>query len=289
MPELKQCFVIAPIGDDDSDIRERSDEILDVVIIPAATACDYAVERVDKISRSGVITHQIIERLVNSDLVIADLTGPNANVFYELAVRHVSRKPFIQLIEKGEVIPFDVRQNRTVYIDRATLRGGLDAKDEIVRQIRSLEQNPDDGDNPIAVSLDLMLFRKSDKPVEKAVADLTEGFLATRDELQKLAQTVSDPSKLLPPHYVQLILQDNKEIQRFLNPQLLMQLMSCLESIGDWPDNEPLDPGLKEFARLTCESLRHIYVRLVHTTPWVRQWMPPSKRPEGGRDEPAPT
>ena len=269
MSEVKQCFVIAPIGADDSDIRKRSDEILDVVITPAATECGYVVERADKISRSGVITHQIIERLVNSDLVIADLTGPNANVFYELAVRHVSRKPFVQLVEKGEAIPFDVRQNRTVDVDRTTLRGGLDAKEEIVRQIRSLEQNPDDGDNPIAVSLDLMLFRTSDKPVERAVADLTEGFLATREEIQKLADTVSDPRKLLPLHYMQRLLSDGKDIERLLNPSFLYEVLSYLQSISLLPDGESPSSDLKIRCMDLSMHLQSVLVRMVPGTPPV--------------------
>jgi len=58
---------------------------------------------------------QVYERLVSADLVIADLSGGNPNVFYELAVRHMTRKPFVQLLIKGEALPFDVAPERTVH------------------------------------------------------------------------------------------------------------------------------------------------------------------------------
>ena len=98
-PKRKTCFVICPIGEEGTDIRERSDEILDEVITPAVTECGYeSPVRADKISIPGIITSQIIQQIIDADLVIADLTKHNANVFYELAVRHCVQKPVILLI-----------------------------------------------------------------------------------------------------------------------------------------------------------------------------------------------
>ena len=63
-------------------------------------------------ANSGLITKAIIEQIITADLVIADLTGNNPNVFYELAIRHSYRKPTIQIV-KGEIdIPFDVANMR---------------------------------------------------------------------------------------------------------------------------------------------------------------------------------
>jgi len=51
------------------------------------------VIRADKISEPGIITTQIIGHIVDAELVIADLTDKNPNVFYELAIRHAIRNP----------------------------------------------------------------------------------------------------------------------------------------------------------------------------------------------------
>lgn len=70
--------------------------------------------RADEIDDEGLITNQIIEHLIEDDLVVADLTGLNPNVFYEVAVRHAARKPIVHLITTGQDIPFDVANMRAV-------------------------------------------------------------------------------------------------------------------------------------------------------------------------------
>ena len=97
--------------------------------------------------RPGIITSQVIEHIVASPFVIADLTFHNPNVFYELAIRHALRKPFVQMIKKGEAIPFDVATARTVYFD-LDLNGAADAADQVARQIESLHKDPADLETP---------------------------------------------------------------------------------------------------------------------------------------------
>ena len=91
MTEKKKCFVITPIGEDGSETRRRADQILRHVIAPAAEACGFETVRADQIAEPGLITTQIIQHIIDDPLVIADLTGSNPNVFYELAVRHAIR------------------------------------------------------------------------------------------------------------------------------------------------------------------------------------------------------
>ena len=112
----KVCFLISPIGKEGSDVRTNADEVMKYIIEPACAAFNYKVIRADKMSNTGLITKAIIEQIISADLVIADLTDNNPNVFYELAIRHSYRKPAIQII-KGEVnIPFDIA-NMRIYND----------------------------------------------------------------------------------------------------------------------------------------------------------------------------
>jgi hypothetical protein len=179
MAKKKICFVIAPIGEEESEVRKRSDQILKHVIEPAVTECGYEAIRADKIEKPGVITSQVIQHVVEDQLVIADLTGHNPNVFYELAIRHALRKPFIQMIQKGEKIPFDVVGTRTIYIDHHNLDSVGEAKEGITGQIKSLEQDASQIETPISISLDLQILRKSDDPEHRSLADI----MATLTEL----------------------------------------------------------------------------------------------------------
>jgi hypothetical protein len=182
----KVCFVIAPIGDSDSETRKRSDQVLRHVIRPAVMVCGYKAIRADEIDKPGLITSQVIQHVVTDPLVVADLTERNPNVFYELALRHAIRKPLVQLIRKGDTIPFDVAGTRTIYVDHRDLDSVEAAKSEIIEQTKALENDPSDIETPISVSLDLQLLRQSEKPEERSLADLVAAVAELRTSLSKV-------------------------------------------------------------------------------------------------------
>ena len=143
MPKEKGVrFIIAPIGPPGSDDRDRSDKVLKYIVTPAAGACGYKTIRADQISSPGIITLQIIQHLRDDPLVIADLTGRNPNVFYELAIRHILGKPILQIIQVGETIPFDISQIRTIEFDHHDLESAERCREELIRQIRSIQNDP---------------------------------------------------------------------------------------------------------------------------------------------------
>jgi len=85
----KRCFVIGPIGERDSDVRAHADNLIKYIVAPVIKECGYGEpERADIMPEPGRITHQIVRRLKGVDLVIADLTFGNPNVYYELSLRH---------------------------------------------------------------------------------------------------------------------------------------------------------------------------------------------------------
>ena len=179
------AFVISPIGDSDSTERKRADQILNHIITPIVSEFGYEAVRSDKISKPGIITSQIINHIINDRLVIADLTGHNPNVFYELAIRHAIKKPVIQMIKKGERIPFDVRQARTIEIDHQDLDSVEEARRELRKQIKAVEKDPKLVNSPISMAVDLQLLNQSGDPYSKVVAEL-------RGDLQTINATVQE-------------------------------------------------------------------------------------------------
>ena len=187
----KACFVIAPIGEPESDTRKRSDQILRHIIRPAVEAKGYTAVRADEISEPGIITSQVIQHVVDDPLVVADLTERNPNVFYELAVRHAIRKPFIQIINKGESIPFDVAATRTVFVDHHDLDNVETAKAEITEQIAALESDSSTLETPISVSLDLQHLRRSENPGERSLADVLSELSGIRSALAEFEERIA--------------------------------------------------------------------------------------------------
>ena len=83
------------------------------------------ITRADRVSTLGRITTDIIKRLLVSDYVVADITYPNANVFYELGLRHASRVGTILIRDKsGPPLPFDLTDLRHI-VYTCTPRSGF--------------------------------------------------------------------------------------------------------------------------------------------------------------------
>ncbi len=196
--KLKTCFVIAPIGDEGSETRRRSDQVLTHVVKPAAKECGYDATRADEISEPGIITSQVIQHLIDDDLVIADLTGRNPNVFYELAVRHTVRKPIVQIIQADEIIPFDVAPSRTIHFDHRDLDSAASCKDELVKQIHSVEKSPTKVDSPISAAIDLKSLRQSENPLEKSNAEIISMLQELRTMVSDVATSTIRRSRIDP-------------------------------------------------------------------------------------------
>ncbi len=72
-------------------------------------------------AESGTITDQMFREIVNADVCVALLTGFNPNVFYELAVAQAAARPLVILIEKGQSLPFDVKDLRCIEYETVSM------------------------------------------------------------------------------------------------------------------------------------------------------------------------
>jgi hypothetical protein len=197
----KTCFVIAPIGDEGSPQRKRSDDVLNYIISLAVQEKGYSAIRADKISKPGMITVDIFHYLLNSDLVVADITDHNPNVFYELAIRHAIRKPVIQMALDGQSIPFDIAQSRTIFY-KIDLEGAFLCKQKIIAQIEAIEADADAFDNPLSAAVTIEALRKSDNPLAQSVTEVLNTLQELRQEMsyiQELRQEMSYIRKRVAP------------------------------------------------------------------------------------------
>lgn len=159
VPEIVDVFIITPIGANGSDIFIKANGLIDSVINPVLNKMGMKGTAAHQIDASGSINNQIIDRIVNDKLVIANLTGLNPNVMYELAIRHAARKPVIMMADKGvtDRLPFDIQDQRTIFYDDS-LAGSVIARAELTKKLNAIdyEEKPD---NPIyaAIKLNTML------------------------------------------------------------------------------------------------------------------------------------
>jgi hypothetical protein len=96
------CFVLMPFAAEFADIYEFG-------IKGACSDVDVYCERVDEQVFFGSMLDRIYNQISRADLIVADMTGKNQNVFYEVGYAHALGKTVILLTQNAEDIPFDLK------------------------------------------------------------------------------------------------------------------------------------------------------------------------------------
>lgn len=137
MSEKKSCFVITPIGDENTAIRRHIDGIIDQAIIPAI-GDEFEIKVSHREYEIGSINDRVIQNVYDSDLVVANLTGLNPNVMFEIAIRYSFGKPAIVIAEKGTKLPFDIVDENTIfYINDPA--GAAELKENIKKFVQKID------------------------------------------------------------------------------------------------------------------------------------------------------
>ena len=175
MEPLKSCFVISPIGIEGSPVREHADDVFDYIIKPATDRTGYKPTRADHESAPGIITERMYDSILGDDLLIGILTGLNPNVFYEIAVAESAARPLILLIERGQELPFDIKDRRVLFYDlkpRPLFDGTyVDSLVKAITELSSLKVEPS------------VPFRPTLRPLGSG--DSTSRFLERAEELPR--------------------------------------------------------------------------------------------------------
>ena len=155
------CFVLMPFGKKPGagSVMIDFDSVYRELIAPAIEQAGLDTLRADEEMTGGIIHKPMFERLVLCEYAVADLTTANANVFYELGVRHAVRPWSTVLIfaEGMGQLPFDVAPLRAIPY-RLTAQG-LPAEVSTVKSLlvkRLLEARKAVTDSPIFQLLDGM-------------------------------------------------------------------------------------------------------------------------------------
>lgn len=104
------AFVLMPFSDEFEDVYKLG-------IQETAKEKDVIAERVDEQIYSESILERIYRQIETADFIIADMTGRNANVFYEVGYAHAKEKICTLITKSADDIPFDLKHHRHIIYD----------------------------------------------------------------------------------------------------------------------------------------------------------------------------
>lgn len=107
---LDTCFVMMPFG-------EWFDRYYAEIYVPAIKEAGFEPVRADELFTTGSVVEQIWEQIEKAKLLLADLSGKNPNVFYELGLAHAAKKPVVFTAGELDDVPFDLRHLRVIIYD----------------------------------------------------------------------------------------------------------------------------------------------------------------------------
>lgn len=134
-PPSETCFVIMPFGG-------WLDDYYTQIYCPAIISAGLNPHRADDLFRPSTIVNDIWAYTKKAKVLLADLTGKNPNVFYELGLAHAIAKPAILIAESMDDIPFDLRALRIILFDKNAPDWGSILKHKIQASLQEVLSAP---------------------------------------------------------------------------------------------------------------------------------------------------
>ncbi|MFC1981320.1 hypothetical protein ACFLVN_03655 [Chloroflexota bacterium] len=225
----RDCFVIMPFSGTASCTEDEWTQVFEQVLKPAVESAglDYVCRR--SMATRGNIVGAIVQDLNDSHVVIADLTDRNANVFYELGVRHAAKDRSILIAQKKEDIPFDLQAYAYHVYGWKTPEDLKALTDKIRQLLADIDSNPTRPDNPVS---DFLKVRRPAEvevaaapvaPVDVPIAQPLAGLGAEGLDVQKLVAALVERSRP----------QDARTIYRLTKTELLPLINNTLKSLNE--------------------------------------------------------
>ena len=183
------CFVLMPFGKKPDDVGNLVDfdAVYRELIAPAIEEAGLEPIRADEELTGGIIHKPMFERLILCEFAVADLTTANANVFYELGVRHATRPwSTVLVFAAGGRLPFDVAPLRAIPYELTS--SGLPADAEAARVAlveRLVEAREAATDSPIFQLVDGLPAPQLDREKTDVFRDQVRYSTAAKERLAR--------------------------------------------------------------------------------------------------------
>lgn len=252
----KRCFVVMGYGvrnDLSSGKQINLDRVYHEIIKPVVVDCGYECIRGDEVLDSGLIDESMYYGILESDLVIADISTLNPNAIYELGVRHgVRRFRTIIMMETGDKFFFDLNHNRTLtYTYHRKIESfnkeSVAVRERLEKIIKAIEQE-EQVDSPLyhfvndlqepKRSAEGSVKGKAKKPIYERIKEATE--LRRKEKYKEAFCLFEKLSKEIPsdPYFIQQMALCTYKAEDPVTIEALEKAYSFLSPISETVDPE---------------------------------------------------
>ena len=175
--DKQTVFFITRIGTPGSAVRERTEDVAKHVLRPVVEERSLRILRADEDPSPGRISERIVRHIDEASVIVADVSGLSANVFYELGIAHSRQKPVIILVDDPMNIPFDTIDQNHIVLGEDGVLGATAAESARERFSAALDIALDPGYQPSSPvsAADLQQSLESiDDPMRRTVLSLKE-------------------------------------------------------------------------------------------------------------------
>ena len=234
MNNKKKCFVIMPVSKTKSCTSDEWAGIFEHMIKPAVTGCKLGFGCEQAKPRTGAFIRDILDGLNRADVVIADLTDKNPNVFYELGIRHTLKNRTILIAQNIKHVPSDLRSYWVVTYKK-DLTGANEFKKKVREILREMQKNPEKPDSPVADFLEvkniyISSYEKSAnlRKLDAFLSEISFNINEIKNTAKQLAQSLP-PTSRLQNTCIKLILST-----RYINitADVLNDISLCARMVG---------------------------------------------------------
>ncbi|WIV25632.1 hypothetical protein QN085_08570 [Pseudomonas sp. M2(2023)] len=188
----KTCFVMMPIADMDGYDPGHFRRVYEYLIKPACVAAGYTAQRADFVAASNYIIIDILKKIIESDIVICDLSGRNPNVLYELGVRQAFNLPTVLIKDTITSRIFDIQGLRTTEYSH-TLR--IDEVQADISKITLALSETAAAPNDVNSMIQLLGTKPAQLPHKIEVSEDTSLILASLNDISSRISTLESGPK----------------------------------------------------------------------------------------------
>lgn len=139
------CFIVMPISDPEGYEAGHFQHVFQDLFVPACQKAGYQALRADQVRETNLIHLDVLQRIIDSPMVLCDLSSRNPNVLFELGLRQAFDKPVALVQEVGTPQIFDITPLRfTNYRRELIYHEALQDQDEIAAGLTATREAASD-------------------------------------------------------------------------------------------------------------------------------------------------